>query len=286
MSAAGTAVGAPRAWRRSGAAGCRVAERRRARRLRRARGADPDGPAPRAGPVLHARRGRAAGAAGTDERPFLPRAFSVCARRDGAAAVPARGRRPGHRAALRAAAPATGCGSLGPLGIGFSAAAPTAAARCSCGGGVGIAPLAIWQDELLAAGLDGAGAARLPRRRARARARRCSRDAARRHRRRLASATTASSPSCSPPSSTPTPHATVYACGPPPMLEAVRALCAARDVPAQLALEAGMACGFGACFGCVVPTRDGGYLRLCVDGPGARRARDARRTVPVAGARH
>lgn len=63
------------------------------------------------------------------------------------------------------------------------------------------------------------------------------------------------------------PHATVYACGPPPMLEAVRALCAARGVPAQLALEAGMACGFGACFGCVVPTKDGGYVRLCVDGP-------------------
>jgi NAD(P)H-flavin reductase len=63
------------------------------------------------------------------------------------------------------------------------------------------------------------------------------------------------------------PHATVYACGPPPMLEAVRALCAARGVPAQLALEAGMACGFGACFGCVVPTREGGYVRLCVDGP-------------------
>jgi NAD(P)H-flavin reductase len=62
-------------------------------------------------------------------------------------------------------------------------------------------------------------------------------------------------------------HATVYACGPPAMLEAVRALCAARGVPAQLALEAGMACGFGACFGCVVPKRDGGYLRVCVDGP-------------------
>ena len=27
-----------------------------------------------------------------------------------------------------------------------------------------------------------------------------------------------------------------------------------------------MACGYGACFGCVVPTRDG-YVRLCVDGP-------------------
>jgi NAD(P)H-flavin reductase len=58
----------------------------------------------------------------------------------------------------------------------------------------------------------------------------------------------------------------VYACGPPPMLEAVRELCSRHQVPAQLALESGMACGFGACFGCVVPTIDG-YVRLCVDGP-------------------
>ena len=36
------------------------------------------------------------------------------------------------------------------------------------------------------------------------------------------------------------------------MLEAVRRICVARGVEAQLALEAGMACGFGACFGCVV----------------------------------
>jgi NAD(P)H-flavin reductase len=50
------------------------------------------------------------------------------------------------------------------------------------------------------------------------------------------------------------------------MLEAVRALAAAHLAPAQLALESGMACGFGACFGCVVPTKRG-YLRLCVDGP-------------------
>jgi NAD(P)H-flavin reductase len=61
-------------------------------------------------------------------------------------------------------------------------------------------------------------------------------------------------------------HAEVFACGPPMMLEAVRALCAERAVPAQLALESGMACGFGACFGCVVPTRSG-FVRLCVDGP-------------------
>ena len=62
------------------------------------------------------------------------------------------------------------------------------------------------------------------------------------------------------------PAATVYACGPPAMLEAVRAICVEVGVPGQLALESGMACGFGACFGCVVPTREG-YLRLCVDGP-------------------
>ena len=63
------------------------------------------------------------------------------------------------------------------------------------------------------------------------------------------------------------PHAQVYACGPAPMLEAVRALVTARDVPAQLALESGMACGYGACFGCAVGLAAGGYARVCVDGP-------------------
>jgi dihydroorotate dehydrogenase electron transfer subunit len=79
------------------------------------------------------------------------------------------------------------------------------------------------------------------------------------------------------------PRATVYACGPPQMLEAVRALCAERDVPAQLAMESGMACGFGACFGCVVPTVDG-YVRLCVDGPVMDAA--VLETALVAGAGH
>jgi dihydroorotate dehydrogenase electron transfer subunit len=54
----------------------------------------------------------------------------------------------------------------------------------------------------------------------------------------------------------------VLACGPEPMLDAVRRL-----VPdAQLAWEAPMACGYGACYGCVVE-RDGRYVRLCVEGP-------------------
>lgn len=61
--------------------------------------------------------------------------------------------------------------------------------------------------------------------------------------------------------------AAVYSCGPPAMLEAVRRMCADLEVPVELALESPMACGFGACFGCAVPRTDGGYLRLCVDGP-------------------
>ena len=54
----------------------------------------------------------------------------------------------------------------------------------------------------------------------------------------------------------------VYACGPEPMLHAVAAL-APR---AQLAWEAPMACGYGACYGCVVEL-DGHDRRLCVEGP-------------------
>jgi len=61
--------------------------------------------------------------------------------------------------------------------------------------------------------------------------------------------------------------AVVYACGPPQMLDAVQALCASQGVAAELAMESPMACGYGACYGCAVPKPDGGYLRLCIDGP-------------------
>ena len=60
--------------------------------------------------------------------------------------------------------------------------------------------------------------------------------------------------------------ATVYACGPDPMLNAVAALCAEHGVPCRLAMEAPMACGFGACYGCAVRI-DGAWKRLCVEGP-------------------
>lgn len=58
----------------------------------------------------------------------------------------------------------------------------------------------------------------------------------------------------------------VYACGPLPMLSQVHTICAERSLAGQLALEAPMACGFGACFGCAVATKEG-YIRLCLDGP-------------------
>jgi dihydroorotate dehydrogenase electron transfer subunit len=61
--------------------------------------------------------------------------------------------------------------------------------------------------------------------------------------------------------------AVVYSCGPPAMLEVVRTICADAGVPCELALESPMACGYGACFGCAVPKPEGGYMRLCVDGP-------------------
>jgi NAD(P)H-flavin reductase len=54
----------------------------------------------------------------------------------------------------------------------------------------------------------------------------------------------------------------VLACGPEPMLHAVAALCP----DAQLAWEAPMACGYGACYGCVVEI-DGELKRLWVEGP-------------------
>jgi NAD(P)H-flavin reductase len=58
----------------------------------------------------------------------------------------------------------------------------------------------------------------------------------------------------------------VLACGPEPMLKAVSRV----EPEAQLAWEAPMACGYGACYGCAVEV-DGALLRLCVEGPVLRR---------------
>lgn len=64
----------------------------------------------------------------------------------------------------------------------------------------------------------------------------------------------------------------VYAAAPPTTLERVAAFCRERNLPAQVAIEERMGCGYGLCHTCVVPVarKDGsGYdhLRSCVDGP-------------------
>ena len=216
---------------------------------------DAEGPARDAGQFYMLAAGERWGG-GADERPFLPRAFSVLRRHeDGRLDFLFEDVGPGTRrlCELRAG---DGLWLLGPLGVGFRA--PGEGQRpLLVGGGVGIAPLAIWQDVIGAPALLGfrdahhaAGAELLHDVRV------ATDDGSVGHH-GLVTELLREEVDAS---------ATVYACGPPPMLEAVRALCAARGVPAQLALESGMACGFGACFGCVVPTRDG-YVRLCVDGP-------------------
>lgn len=210
--------------------------------------------------------------AGVDERPFLPRAFSIARRGDdGRCAFLIEDVGPGT-ARLCALRPGEELWVLGPLGRGFSSA-PAGRRTILVGGGIGIAPLMILQDAIAAAaagaggGAGGSSTALLG-----FRGREHARGALLLHEPEVATddgsvghhglVTDLLERHLSDGS-----PAVVRACGPPAMLESVRAICARRGVEAELALEAGMACGYGACYGCAVPRRGGGYLRVCVDGP-------------------
>jgi dihydroorotate dehydrogenase electron transfer subunit len=225
------------------------------------RARDDHGPAPAAGQFYMLSTPQWGGE--QDDRPFLPRAFSVARAADGVLEFVFEAVGPGTRSLARLR---TGGELLlvGPLGLGFKAPADGRRALL-VGGGIGIAPMLIWQDELRARGVE--HAVLLGFRDAEfSRAASLFRDpvvatddgSAGHHgfvtdllRAELAN----------------DPLARVHACGPHGMLEAVRQIAAEAGVPAQLALESGMACGFGACFGCVVPLARGGYARVCVDGP-------------------
>lgn len=58
----------------------------------------------------------------------------------------------------------------------------------------------------------------------------------------------------------------VYACGPAPMLKALHRVIAEKGMRCYVSLEEHMACGVGACLGCVVKTTSG-YKRVCKEGP-------------------
>jgi dihydroorotate dehydrogenase electron transfer subunit len=224
---------------------------------------DAGGPLPRAGQFYMLTADRWGG--GDGERPFLPRAFSVLrARVDENQQLELQflveDVGPGTNRLCELGAGAS-LSLLGPLGHGFET--PRDGRRALLvGGGVGIAPLAIWQDQLggdapaLLGFRDGSralGAALLT-------AATVATDDGSTGHRGLVTELLAEELELG------ADRVEVYACGPEPMLEAVRLTCARHGAPAQLALESGMACGFGACFGCVVATNRG-YLRLCLDGP-------------------
>jgi dihydroorotate dehydrogenase electron transfer subunit len=223
------------------------------------RAADPDGPIAEPGQFAMLATAERWGG-GEDERPFLARAFSYARQENSESHFLLEDVGPGTNrlCELRAGDELL---VLGPLGRGFSV--PVEGRRAILvGGGVGIAPLAILQDSLKAPTTVLLGF----------------RDRARTEGAALLSEVQVASDDGSvghhglvtdllSAELERDPHAVVYSCGPAGMLEGVRAMCERMGVPAQLALEAGMACGFGACYGCVVPKRGGGYLRVCIDGP-------------------
>lgn len=68
----------------------------------------------------------------------------------------------------------------------------------------------------------------------------------------------------------------IYACGPSLLLKEISRISLERNIPAQLSLESHMACGIGACMGCVIKvarapehqsTREFEYKRVCKEGP-------------------
>ena len=264
---------------------------------------DPAGPAPAAGQFYMLAAD--AGWGGEEGRPYLARAFSVAdAERESGGVrldflVQAVG--PGT-ARLAQLEPGEGLWIHGPLGRPFSAPsalAEGASGAILVGGGIGVAPLAIWRRQLLATGVPArillgfrdrpnSGGLELfetgrssgpPAERPHicSEIRLASEDGHSGHRGYVTDLLAVLLEGDDAGS------AAVYACGPPAMLEAVRTLCADRGVACELAMEAPMACGFGACFGCAIPLSSGGYMRLCVDGPVVRGDEIATALVPGSG---
>jgi dihydroorotate dehydrogenase electron transfer subunit len=223
---------------------------------------DADGPSPAPGQFYMLAAVERWGGGG-DERPFLPRAFSFLRARDGRLSFLVDDVGPGTRRLMELDTEDE-LWLTGPLGEGWR---PTERRPVLVGGGVGVAPLAALADTLadppvllgfrdahhaeaaalfVTSGQGGSAATRDPD------VTLATDDGSAGHQGLVTDLLPDEFDGLE-----------LFACGPPAMLEAIRAL----GVPAQLALESGMACGFGACFGCVTPLAGGGYARVCVDGP-------------------
>jgi dihydroorotate dehydrogenase electron transfer subunit len=66
------------------------------------------------------------------------------------------------------------------------------------------------------------------------------------------------------------PGCSILACGPNPMFTSLAKFLEGRAVPCQVSTEEPMACGYGLCFGCVVPVKEGSGVRWaksCTEGP-------------------
>jgi NAD(P)H-flavin reductase len=240
---------------------------------------DREGPPPEPGQfyMLASERGWGEGGG----RPFLPRAISVAETAPAKAGVRldflVEGVGPGTDR-LCELWPGEQVWVAGPLGNSFQAPKqvnPDAAGAILVGGGIGIAPMAIWRRRLVEKGIPlrvllgfrnethsggleelfCAGGTLCPD------VRLATEDGHAGHQGfvtdLLATMLTGDDAT----------SAVVYSCGPPAMLEAVRGMCGEHGVACELAMESPMACGFGVCFGCAVPKPDGSYMRLCVDGP-------------------
>lgn len=256
---------------------CEVAENRASGGYRVFSLLDEEGPEPAPGQfyMLAAEHRWQAGSG----RPFLPRALSVADAQAAEAGAGldflVEGIGPGTDR-LCELSPGERVWVNGPLGNAFSPPSelsPTAAGAILVGGGIGIAPLALLQRHFAARNVptrillgfrDRAHSGGLDDLFACCEVGLASEDGHIGHRgyvTDLLEAMLAGDDASS---------AAVYACGPPPMLDAVAVLCGERGVACELAMEAPMACGYGACFGCAVTKPGGGYMRLCLDGPVVR----------------
>ncbi|MBU1005983.1 MAG: dihydroorotate dehydrogenase electron transfer subunit [Candidatus Omnitrophica bacterium] len=61
--------------------------------------------------------------------------------------------------------------------------------------------------------------------------------------------------------------AKVYCCGPDPMMKSIASICLKHGLKCEVSLEETMACGIGACLGCVVKLKNGEQKLACKDGP-------------------